>query len=189
VRKAGGKIYAEPGESQGWMYAFGFEDLDGHRWSMLYMDISKMPGSIKQTITVETTIHAPVRAVWEFFTKPENIVKWNHASEDWECLRAENDIRVGGRFMFRMSVKDGSTSFDFTGTYTAVNPQKSLSYTIDDGRKVTVTFRVLKDHVQLGETFEKESEHSVEQQYSGWQSILNNFKKFVESRNSSERIR
>jgi hypothetical protein len=47
VRKAGGKIYAEPGESQGWMYAFGFEDLDGHRWSMLYMDISKMPGSIK----------------------------------------------------------------------------------------------------------------------------------------------
>ena len=43
VRKAGGKIYAEPGESQGWMYAFGFEDLDGHRWSMLYMDLAKMP--------------------------------------------------------------------------------------------------------------------------------------------------
>lgn len=43
VRIAGGKIYAEPGESQGWMYAFGFEDLDGHRWSMLYMDMAKMP--------------------------------------------------------------------------------------------------------------------------------------------------
>ncbi|WP_200810813.1 VOC family protein [Cellulophaga tyrosinoxydans] len=43
VRKAGGKIYAEPGESQGWMYAFGFEDWDGHRWSMLYMDLAKMP--------------------------------------------------------------------------------------------------------------------------------------------------
>ena len=43
VRKAGGRIFAEPGESQGWMYAFGFEDLDGHRWSMLYMDMSKMP--------------------------------------------------------------------------------------------------------------------------------------------------
>lgn len=38
VRKSGGKIFAEPGESQGWMYAFGFEDFDGHRWSMLYMD-------------------------------------------------------------------------------------------------------------------------------------------------------
>jgi len=43
VRAAGGKIFAEPGESQGWMYAFGFEDLDGHRWIMLHMDLSKMP--------------------------------------------------------------------------------------------------------------------------------------------------
>lgn len=43
VRESGGKIYVQPGESQGWMYAFGFEDLDGHRWSMLYMDMDKMP--------------------------------------------------------------------------------------------------------------------------------------------------
>ena len=45
VRKAGGKIYAEPADSEGWMYAFGFEDLDGHRWSMLYMDMTKIPSS------------------------------------------------------------------------------------------------------------------------------------------------
>ena len=45
VRVAGGRIFAEPGESQGWMYAFGFEDLDGHRWIMLYMDMSKMPAA------------------------------------------------------------------------------------------------------------------------------------------------
>ncbi len=43
VRAAGGKIYAQPGESQGWMYAFGFCDPDGHRWSVLHMDMSKMP--------------------------------------------------------------------------------------------------------------------------------------------------
>lgn len=43
VKNAGGKLFAEPGEAQGWMYAFGFEDLDGHRWSMLYMDMTKMP--------------------------------------------------------------------------------------------------------------------------------------------------
>jgi uncharacterized protein len=45
VRKAGGKIFAPPGESQGWLYAFGFEDPDGHRWNMLYMDMSKNPGA------------------------------------------------------------------------------------------------------------------------------------------------
>jgi uncharacterized protein len=43
VVRVGGKIYVNPGESEGWLYAFGFEDLDGHRWNMLYMDMSKMP--------------------------------------------------------------------------------------------------------------------------------------------------
>jgi uncharacterized protein len=47
VRRAGGEIFAAPGESQGWMYAFGFKDPDGHRWNMLYMDISKSPVNIK----------------------------------------------------------------------------------------------------------------------------------------------
>jgi len=40
---AGGKVFAEPGESQGWMYGCGFSDLDGHRWNVLYMDYSKIP--------------------------------------------------------------------------------------------------------------------------------------------------
>jgi uncharacterized protein len=43
VKKAGGTIYNEPGERNGWMYGCGFADLDGHRWSVLYMDMSKMP--------------------------------------------------------------------------------------------------------------------------------------------------
>lgn len=40
---AGGFVFAKPGENQGWMYGCGFADLDGHRWNVLYMDISKMP--------------------------------------------------------------------------------------------------------------------------------------------------
>ncbi|KFF06775.1 VOC family protein [Flavobacterium reichenbachii] len=42
VKEAGGKIFADPAESQGWMYGFGFADLDGHRWNVLYMDFSKL---------------------------------------------------------------------------------------------------------------------------------------------------
>jgi len=41
VKKAGGKVFAEPGEKDGWMYGCGFADLDGHRWGILYMDMSK----------------------------------------------------------------------------------------------------------------------------------------------------
>ena len=43
VKTAGGAVWAAPGENQGWMYGFGFSDLDGHRWNMLHMDMSKMP--------------------------------------------------------------------------------------------------------------------------------------------------
>jgi hypothetical protein len=43
VEEAGGTIYGKPGDKQGWMYGFGFADLDGHRWNMLFMDMSKMP--------------------------------------------------------------------------------------------------------------------------------------------------
>lgn len=42
VKKAGGNVFAEPAEIQGWMYGFAFADLDGHRWNGLYMDFSKM---------------------------------------------------------------------------------------------------------------------------------------------------
>jgi len=40
---AGGNLFSPPGESQGWMYGCAFADPDGHRWNVLYMDMSKMP--------------------------------------------------------------------------------------------------------------------------------------------------
>ncbi|MTH16209.1 VOC family protein [Flavobacterium sp. LC2016-01] len=42
VTEAGGTVFAAPEESQGWMYGFGFADLDGHRWNVLFMDFSKL---------------------------------------------------------------------------------------------------------------------------------------------------
>jgi uncharacterized protein len=40
---AGGTVFSESEEKDGWMYGCGFADLDGHRWNVLYMDMSKMP--------------------------------------------------------------------------------------------------------------------------------------------------
>jgi uncharacterized protein len=42
VKQAGGTVFSEPAEVQGWMYGFAFADLDGHRWNGLYMDFSKL---------------------------------------------------------------------------------------------------------------------------------------------------
>lgn len=43
AKSAGGTVFAEPGESNGFMYGCGFCDPDGHRWNMLFMDPGKMP--------------------------------------------------------------------------------------------------------------------------------------------------
>ena len=68
-------------------------------------------------ITVETRINATVDKVWEFWTTPEHIVKWNNASDDWHTPSAENDLRTGGKFSSRMEAKDGSVGFNFEGYY------------------------------------------------------------------------
>lgn len=41
---AGGTVFAQPRESNGFMYGCGFCDPDGHRWNVLFMDTGKMPG-------------------------------------------------------------------------------------------------------------------------------------------------
>jgi uncharacterized protein len=43
VFDAGGTVFSEPQWAFEWLYGCGFADLDGHRWSILYKDESKMP--------------------------------------------------------------------------------------------------------------------------------------------------
>src|SRR4249920_2110799 len=94
----------------------------------------------KTNITVETSVNAPVKKVWDFFTMPEHITKWNNASDDWHTPRAENELRKGGNFNYRMEAKDGSFGFDFGGIYDEVETNELIAYTIGDGRKVKIVF-------------------------------------------------
>ena len=139
-----------------------------------------MEATMKKTITVENTVNAPVAKSWELWTNPNDITQWNHASDDWHSPYAENDVRPGGRFLFRMAAKDGSFSFDFSGTYDEVKPNQFLSYTIDDGRKVEVHFTPTGNQTRIVETFEAEDTNPVDMQRGGWQAILDNFKKYAE---------
>lgn len=133
-------------------------------------------------ITVERTVKAPIEDVWDSWTKPEHIVQWAFASDDWEAPHAENDVREGGKFLTRMQAKDGSSGFDFTGTYTAVHENKHIEYVMSDGRKVKVDFEPVPEGVRVVETFDPESENSLEMQRAGWQAILDNFAKYAERR-------
>lgn len=134
----------------------------------------------KVTITLETTVHTPVEKVWDYWTSPQHITKWYNASDDWHAPNAENDLRVGGRFHTRMEAKDGSFGFDFNGVYDEVRINEFISYTIGDGRKVTITFISQENDTKVIEAFEAETTNSIEMQKAGWQAILENFKKYSE---------
>lgn len=136
---------------------------------------------MSKSITVETTINASVEKVWECWMAPEHITKWAFASDDWEALKAENDVQTGGRFKTVMAAKDKSVAFDFAGTYTYVKECELIEYDMDDKRHVRVEFTQTPDGVKVAETFDLENENPEETQRAGWQSILENFKKYTES--------
>lgn len=133
-----------------------------------------------EKITVEVLVHAPLSKVWAYWTDPAHIVRWNAASDDWHTTRSENDVRVGGAFSARMEAKDGSVGFDFAGTYTEVVPEKYLVYQLGDMREVEVVFTEQEGGVRVTETFDAEHENSPDMQKTGWQAILDRFKRYVE---------
>lgn len=134
----------------------------------------------KQTILVKRIINVPVEKVWQYWTEPEHIKKWNSASEDWHTTFAENDLRVGGKFLSRMEAKDGSVGFDFWGIYDEVKLYEVIESTLGDNRKVKITFVGKEEYTEVTESFEAEDINSIEMQQAGWQAILDNFKKYTE---------
>jgi uncharacterized protein YndB with AHSA1/START domain len=135
---------------------------------------------MKKAITVATLIKAPIEKVWTYWTEPQHITQCNYASADWCAPSATNDLTKGGKFSFRMEAKDGSFGFDLEGVYDQVEIQKRIGYTLSDGRKVMVEFVIDESTCKVVEEFEAETENSEELQKAGWQSILDNFKKYVE---------
>ncbi|MEZ4702537.1 MAG: SRPBCC family protein [Rhodothermales bacterium] len=131
-------------------------------------------------ITVETTVAAPIEAVWHAYTTPEDIIQWNAASDDWHTTAATVDLRAGGDFSSRMEAKDGSMGFDFAGTYTQIVEHERIAYDFGD-RKAVVEFADAPDGVRVRVTFDAETEHPLDMQRDGWQAILNNFKRHVEA--------
>lgn len=132
-------------------------------------------------ITIDTTIDASIEQVWAMYNAPTHITNWNFASDDWHCPHASNDLREGGKYVARMEAKDGSYGFDFSATYDEIIPHQRLAYTLEDNRKVTITFSKIDNATKVETVFAAEPSQPIDMQKAGWQAILNNFKKYVEN--------
>jgi uncharacterized protein YndB with AHSA1/START domain len=132
-------------------------------------------------ITVKTSVKASLEKAWDYWTKPEHVMNWNFASNDWHCPKAENNLKVGEKFSYTMAAKNGEMSFDFEGEYTEIETHKLIKYKLEDDRKIIVQFEQNQDNVTITESFDPENENSLELQQNGWQAILDNYKKYIES--------
>lgn len=145
------------------------------------MHMERKADMTKQQITIKTTIDAPVERVWEAYTTPADITRWNFASDEWCCPSAEADLKVGGAYKARMEAKDGSLGFDFEAIYDEVEPNKALTLVMTDGRKARTTFVTTENGTEVTTVFDAEDQNSIAMQRDGWQAILNNFKRHAEN--------
>ena len=136
--------------------------------------------SATQQVTVQVSVRATPTKAWEYFTNPEHVTNWYHASDDWHAPRAANDMRPGGKFSIRLEAKDGSGGFDFEGEYILIKPNELIEYALADGRKVLINFAEDGENVLVRENFDVENVNSAEFQRDGWQAILDNYKKYTE---------
>lgn len=134
----------------------------------------------QEKIIIRATVLADKQKVWNYYTQPEHITKWNFADPGWHCPTATNDMKVGGRYVARMEAKDGSFGFDFDAVYTEINQGESFTYEFG-GRFATVEFIETNGQTEVIVTFDPETENSIDLQRQGWQAILDNFKKYTET--------
>lgn len=131
-------------------------------------------------IQVSAIINADKKKVWSFYTEPKHIINWNFAAPTWHCPKAKNNLTIGGTYLARMEAKDGSFGFDFEAIYTEISINNSFTYQFEE-RFATIKFTQKEHQTEINITFDAEKENSIELQKNGWQSILNNFKNYVET--------
>jgi uncharacterized protein YndB with AHSA1/START domain len=124
-------------------------------------------------LTLVRVYDAPRDLVWQAYTDPKHIVKWQFAA-DWEAPFAETDVRPGGAFRIGMRPADHSEEgFTFEGTYREVVKPERIVQDTADGRVMTTTLEeVLGGGTRL--TLSLEMALDEENERTGWSQILDN---------------
>ncbi|MGB3802025.1 MAG: SRPBCC domain-containing protein [Lewinella sp.] len=133
------------------------------------------------TITVKTTAPATKSETWHYYTEAEHVINWNFAGEGWHCPKATNDLREGGEFEIVMAEKTGTMKMELEGTYTKIEPETHIEYTLENGRHVKVDFTDADGGTEVKVTFDPAEKMDPDDQRKHWQAIMDNFRKYVGS--------
>lgn len=134
-----------------------------------------------EQITVEITVDTSIDKSWEVWNEPKHIIQWCSGHPDWHTTKAVVNLKVGGQMHSRMEAKDGSMGFDIISTYDAVDEPHLIKYHMEDGRKCEITFETENQQTKITQKFDPETQNTPGKQKEGWQTIMNNFKIYIEN--------
>ena len=124
-------------------------------------------------------VERPIEEVWEHWINPESIEQWNIPFEGWHCPSVINDFREGGGFDFRMEERANHEGFDYRGLYHRIIPLTYIESS-SEGRSCIVEFQAIDSNTIIRETFEPDTVTPLDIQQKFTDTVLLNFKKFVE---------
>jgi uncharacterized protein YndB with AHSA1/START domain len=144
----------------------------------------------KPSLTLKRRLNAPPAKVYAAWTEPAKIARW-FGPQGAEVLRAEADVRVGGRYRVIFRVPDGE-QHDVSGVYREVVPKQKLVFTwawISTPEReslVTVALKRDGDGTLLTLTHEQFFDEPARDRHrSGWSGVLDNLESYV-NRQSKE---
>ena len=83
----------------------------------------------KPSLTLKRRLHAPAEKVYAAWTEPAQLARWFGPAQTISgSVRAEMDVRVGGRFRVGFKTEDGEYH-EVGGVYREVVPNEKLVFT------------------------------------------------------------
>ena len=144
--------------------------------------------SSADTITINTIIHASTEEVWKAWTEPSLVLKWFGSDSNGKGLKAEMDVRPGGRFEITFANAD-ETEHTCFGIYHAVKKYSELSFTWEWKNEPGVESFVTVKLTSIDHSTRMQFEHahvgtaSAHNYLIGWQSTFEKLEKILNKKN------
>ncbi len=140
-----------------------------------------------RTLTLKRTFNAPLKLVWQAWTRPEHIVQW-WGPKGMKINVVEHDFRVGGNWKYVMPMPDGNEFTSF-GTYSAIVELEKIFSSANfipmtEGVEIQALFEKNGDKTDFTFNVIHPTEEYCKQQekmgfYNGWGSAFDRLEAFA----------
>jgi uncharacterized protein YndB with AHSA1/START domain len=144
--------------------------------------------SSADTIRIDTIIHASIEDVWNAWTQPPIVLKWFGSDPKGKGIKAEMDVRPGGRFEISFADSNGTGHTCF-GFYKEVKKHNHLSFTWSWKNEpgvesfVTIFFIAANDNTQMQFQHANLGTVSKHNYIAGWQTTFEKLDRIMTSDN------